>query len=152
MFDSFVSAGKSYAGTVSGSHQAKTSTKEIVVYEFAKAYVELHGKTIIGKTKDLWNLGKLKVLLKEAKFGEAVIKYLGCLNVLLVFNSTSETDSFTSNAPSFRWFNIMENWRGQVVAFERLAWLNIHGVLLHLSGNKTFDSVGRCFGKILHAS
>ncbi|MFS7933985.1 hypothetical protein Hanom_Chr05g00386191 [Helianthus anomalus] len=35
---------------------------------------------------------------------------------------------------------------------ERLAWFNIHGVLLHLAGNETFDSVGRCFGKVVHAS
>ncbi|MFS7981591.1 hypothetical protein Hanom_Chr10g00952771 [Helianthus anomalus] len=40
----------------------------------------------------------------------------------------------------------------QTFSFERIAWLNIHGVPLHLSGNETFDSIGRCFGKVIHAS
>ncbi|KAJ0520834.1 hypothetical protein HanIR_Chr10g0463781 [Helianthus annuus] len=94
----------------------------------------------------------MKVLMKEAKFGDAVIKYLGGLSILVVLKSTLEADSFRSTAPGFGWFNSMEIWRGQLVAFERVAWLNIYGVSLHLSGNETFDSVGRCFGKVLHAS
>ncbi|KAJ0457636.1 hypothetical protein HanIR_Chr15g0775961 [Helianthus annuus] len=42
-------------------------------------------------------------------------------------------------------------WKGHTVAFERLVWLKIHGVLLPLSDNKVFDSIGRGFGKIIHA-
>ncbi|MFS7947837.1 hypothetical protein Hanom_Chr06g00552871 [Helianthus anomalus] len=41
---------------------------------------------------------------------------------------------------------------GQSVAFERLVWLNIHSVPLLLSENETFDSMGRQFGKVIHAS
>ncbi|MFS7976922.1 putative RNA-binding domain superfamily [Helianthus anomalus] len=132
--------------------QEDNSSREVLVSEFAKAYVDLHGKAIIGKMKDLWTLRKMKVLMKEAKFGDAVIKYLDGLSILVVFKSTLEADNFRSTAPSFGWFNNMEIWRGQLVVFERLAWLNIYGVPLHLSGNETFDSVGRCFGKVLHAS
>ncbi|MFS7976919.1 hypothetical protein Hanom_Chr10g00898001 [Helianthus anomalus] len=136
----------------SSKEQEDNSSREVLVSEFAKAYVDLHGKAIIGKTKDLWTLRKMKVLMKEAKFGDAVIKYLDGLSILVVFKSTLEADNFRSTAPSFGWFNNMEIWRGQLVVFERLDWLNIYGVPLHLSGNETFDSVGRCFGKVLHAS
>ncbi|MFS7923165.1 hypothetical protein Hanom_Chr03g00257461 [Helianthus anomalus] len=57
-----------------------------------------------------------------------------------------------TEAPGFGWFNSVDIWKGQSVAFERIAWLNIHGVPLHLSGNEIFDSVGRCFGKVIHTS
>ncbi|KAF5814899.1 putative RNA recognition motif domain, nucleotide-binding alpha-beta plait domain superfamily [Helianthus annuus] len=149
---SFVSYGKSFASVVSGKPQSNSSLKEVVISKFAKAYTDLHGVAIVGKAKDLWTLRKMKVLMKEANYGESIIKYLGGLNILLVFKTTMEADSFRSNAPGFGWFESMEIWRGQSVAFERLAWLNIHGVPLHLSGNETFDSVGRVFGKVIHAS
>ncbi|MFS8021744.1 hypothetical protein Hanom_Chr16g01431001 [Helianthus anomalus] len=111
------------------------------------AYIELHGKAIIGKTKDLWTPRKLDILLKESKFRDTIIKYLGSLSVLIVFISYVKADCFRSKATGFGWFSSMDTWKGQSTAFERIAWLNIHGVPLHLSGNETFDSVGRCFGK-----
>ncbi|KAJ0482641.1 putative RNA recognition motif domain, nucleotide-binding alpha-beta plait domain superfamily [Helianthus annuus] len=151
-FGTFVSNTKSYAGVVSGNHHVNIKKMEVVVSEYAKAFVEFHGSAIIGKTKDLWTLRKLNILLKEANFGDSTIKYLGGLSVLIVFKSSFEADSFRSNAPGFGWFDYVEIWRGQTVAFERLAWLNIHGVPLHLAGNETFDSIGRCFGKVVHAS
>ncbi|KAJ0487510.1 putative RNA recognition motif domain, nucleotide-binding alpha-beta plait domain superfamily [Helianthus annuus] len=149
---SFVNKGISFADTVSGKSQGAGSEKEVTVSEYAKAYVEMHDKAIVGKMKDLWNLRKLDILLKEANFGDAVIKYLGGLNVMVVFRSSVEADNFRANSPGFGWFASVEIWKGQAIAFERLAWLNIHGVPLHLSGNETYDSVGRVFGKVIHAS
>ncbi|MFS7900419.1 putative RNA recognition motif domain, nucleotide-binding alpha-beta plait domain superfamily [Helianthus anomalus] len=40
-------------------------------------------QAIIGKTEDLWTLRKMKVLIKEGKFGDAVIKYLDGLSILV---------------------------------------------------------------------
>ncbi|KAM0030988.1 hypothetical protein Hdeb2414_s0017g00503391 [Helianthus debilis subsp. tardiflorus] len=150
-FNSFVLGGKSYASSLIGKHQPNPNRKEVVVSNFAKAYVELHGKTTIGKTKDLWTLRKLDLLLKEAKFGDSNIKYLGGLNVLVVFKINDKADSFRSEAPGFKRFSSVDIWNAQATTFERLAWLNIHGVPLHMSGNETFDSVGRYFGKVIHA-
>ncbi|KAJ0795816.1 putative RNA recognition motif domain, nucleotide-binding alpha-beta plait domain superfamily [Helianthus annuus] len=150
--NNFVTQGKSYASIVSGKHLPEARLNEVVVSKFAKAYTDLHGMAIVGKVKDLWTLRKLKVLLKEANFGGLTVKYVGGLSVLLVFKSKLESYSFRSSAPGFGWFESMETWRGQSVAFKRLVWLNIHRVPLHLSGNETFNSVGRCFGKVIHAS
>ncbi|KAJ0565796.1 putative RNA recognition motif domain, nucleotide-binding alpha-beta plait domain superfamily [Helianthus annuus] len=144
--------GSSYADMVSGKSIGAGGTKEVTVSEYAKAYAELYNKAIIGKMKDLWYLRKLDILLKEANFGNAVIKYIGGLNVMVVFQSPFEADSFRASSAGFGWFVSVELWMGQTIAFERLAWLNIYGVPLHLSGNETFDSVGRVFGKIIHAS
>ncbi|KAJ0609348.1 putative nucleotide-binding alpha-beta plait domain superfamily, RNA-binding domain superfamily [Helianthus annuus] len=151
-YGNYVSNGFYYAGVVAGKHQETGRRKEVVVFEFAKAYVELHGSAIIGKTKDLWTLRKLKIVMKEANYGDSIIKYLGGLNVFIVFKSSFEAESFRVDVLGFGWFNFVEIWRGQPVAFERLAWLKIYGIPLHLAGNETYDSVRRCFGKVIHAS
>ncbi|XP_022032259.1 uncharacterized protein LOC110933337 [Helianthus annuus] len=149
---SSVNKGSTYADMVTGKSISAGGTKEVKVSEFASAYVDLHNKVIVGKLKDLWYLRKLDILLKEANFGNAVIKYIGGLNVLVVFNSAFEADRFRASSAGFGWFVGVEIWKGQAIAFERMAWLNIHGVPLHLASNETYDSVGRVFGKVIHAS
>ncbi|MFS7973177.1 putative RNA-directed DNA polymerase [Helianthus anomalus] len=107
-FGNFLSSANIYAGIVSGNHQGIASKKGVVVSEYAKAFVELHGLAIIGKTKDLWTLRKLNIYLKEANFGDSTIKYLGGMNVLIVFKSSLVADNFRSNAPGFGWFISVE--------------------------------------------
>ncbi|XP_022002117.1 uncharacterized protein LOC110899536 [Helianthus annuus] len=149
----FAPSGKSYADVLSGNQQEVGIMKEVVASVFAKAFEELHGKAIIGRKRRIYGrFGKMNVLLKEEKYGDTTIKYLGGLSILLVFKSSFEADIFRADIPGFGWFDSVESWTGQMIAFERLAWLNIYGVPLHLSGNETFDSVGRCFGKVIHAS
>ncbi|MFS7930194.1 hypothetical protein Hanom_Chr04g00341231 [Helianthus anomalus] len=74
------------------------------------------------------------------------------MNVLMVFESSLEAGEFRSSAPGFGWFHNLEIWKGQSLALERIAWLNIHGVPLHLAKNEVFDSIGRTFGKVILAS
>ncbi|KAF5771814.1 hypothetical protein HanXRQr2_Chr13g0569311 [Helianthus annuus] len=153
-FNSSVSSSFSYVGAVSGFRQKQINVekcKEVVVSDFVKAFEDFHDKAIVGRVKDLWKLRKLSVLMKEADFRDLEIKYLGGMYVLIAFKSL-EADLFRANASNFGWFLNLDLWRGQVVAFERIAWLNIHRVLLHLSNNEVFDSVGRCFGTVIHAS
>ncbi|KAM0064292.1 hypothetical protein Hdeb2414_s0003g00101241 [Helianthus debilis subsp. tardiflorus] len=151
-FKTFVSSARSYVGTVAGEHLNQVKSKEVVVSEFVNAFDMFHNKATVGRVKDLWTLRKLNVLMNEAEFSGPNIKYLGGLNVLIVFKFAMEADLFRANAPGFGWFHNRELWKGQAIAFQRLAWLNIHGVPLHLSVNEVFDSIGRCFGKVIHAS
>ncbi|MFS7984736.1 hypothetical protein Hanom_Chr11g00990041 [Helianthus anomalus] len=71
---------------------------------------------------------------------------------MVVFPTSIESDVHRTNSAGFGWFTNVEIWMVQAIAFERLAWLNIHGVPIHLSNNETYDLVGRIFGKVLHAS
>ncbi|MFS7938980.1 hypothetical protein Hanom_Chr05g00446201 [Helianthus anomalus] len=87
--NSFVNKGKTFVDSVSSKFQGADSMKEVMVSEYAKAYVDLHGKAIVGNLKDLWNLRNLDIFLKEANFGDTVIKYIGGLNVLVVFRSSA---------------------------------------------------------------
>ncbi|MFS8016403.1 hypothetical protein Hanom_Chr15g01368301 [Helianthus anomalus] len=133
-FNNFITSNKTFAGMVAGSQQMKDNQKEVVVSEFVKPYKDLYDKAVIGRVKDLWTLRKMDVLLKEARHGDSNIKYLGGMVI---------------RCPGFR---VVYKCGGLAIAFERLTWLNIHVAPLHLAGNEVYDSIGRCFGKVIHTS
>ncbi|MFS8024144.1 hypothetical protein Hanom_Chr16g01459781 [Helianthus anomalus] len=43
-----------------------------------------------------------------------------------------------------------DTWEGQVMSFETIAWLRIHGVPVHLAENWVFDYVAGQFGTVVH--
>ncbi|MFS7913705.1 hypothetical protein Hanom_Chr02g00144791 [Helianthus anomalus] len=43
-------------------------------------------------------------------------------------------------------------WTGQSLPFERIAWLKVLGVRVHLAVDNIYDSIAGHFGKVLHAS
>ncbi|PWA73391.1 reverse transcriptase domain, Reverse transcriptase zinc-binding domain protein [Artemisia annua] len=47
-------------------------------------------------------------------------------------------------------FTSVTRWTGQSFGFERLAWLKVKGVPLHLLTNEVVDDVGGLFGKVVH--
>ncbi|MFS7966661.1 hypothetical protein Hanom_Chr09g00776431 [Helianthus anomalus] len=50
------------------------------------------------------------------------------------------------------WFSSLDSWNGQSLSFERLAWVRVHGLPIHLADNKVFDLIAGQFGKIVHGS
>ncbi|KAJ0785886.1 hypothetical protein HanOQP8_Chr02g0048471 [Helianthus annuus] len=48
------------------------------------------------------------------------------------------------------WFSKLVLWEGQSLSPERVAWLKIVGIPLHLSCPEVLNSVGEFFGKVLH--
>ncbi|KAL8205874.1 hypothetical protein R6Q57_009425 [Mikania cordata] len=68
-------------------------------------------------------------------------RYIGGLKVLLTFNSTTETKAFVKEKKDL-WssrFRYVEIWDGQCVEYDRVAWVKIHGVPVHLWDAKVFD-------------
>ncbi|MFS7952658.1 hypothetical protein Hanom_Chr07g00609431 [Helianthus anomalus] len=47
-------------------------------------------------------------------------------------------------------FSAITVWEGQTFSFERLAWLKVQGIPLHLLTNEFIDLVGGLFGMIVH--
>ncbi|KAI3716758.1 hypothetical protein L1987_67865 [Smallanthus sonchifolius] len=47
-----------------------------------------------------------------------------------------------------KFFNKLEIWDGQDIDFQRIAWIRIQGVPIHLWERQVFDKIGSCFGKI----
>ncbi|KAI3801833.1 hypothetical protein L1987_29950 [Smallanthus sonchifolius] len=50
------------------------------------------------------------------------------------------------------WFSSLERWSGQVLPFERIAWMKIRGVPLHLAENAVFNTIAAGYGKVVQPS
>ncbi|MFS7960136.1 hypothetical protein Hanom_Chr08g00699651 [Helianthus anomalus] len=70
--------------------------------------------------------------------------------VLASFKSGEDMERFFTlakdNKESFR---SVEKWVGQTMLFERIAWLRIQGIPLHLLDNSIINMIGGKFGKII---
>ncbi|KAF5754649.1 hypothetical protein HanRHA438_Chr17g0803791 [Helianthus annuus] len=146
--------GTSYKDSLMGSSKGSVQAEKIVVVsDFAKSFEDWFGRSLITRVADLTTLVKLDKLLSFEEGPKISLKYVGGLYMLLIFESSEEMYSFKDgNSFVKSWFSWLEIWNGQSLPFERIAWLKITGVSLHLLDVEVFDSVGRIFGKVIHAS
>ncbi|KAM0026322.1 hypothetical protein Hdeb2414_s0020g00556941 [Helianthus debilis subsp. tardiflorus] len=127
--------------------------KVVEVSGFVKPFEEWYNRSLIVRTHDLKTLVKLDKLLKSHDGPKVSLKYVGGLHMLLIFEDLEEMLQFKDFDLIVKvWFSWLEIWKGQSLHFERIAWLKIMGVPLHLVDIEIFDSVGRIFGKVVHAS
>ncbi|KAJ0682025.1 putative RNA recognition motif domain, nucleotide-binding alpha-beta plait domain superfamily [Helianthus annuus] len=75
------------------------------------------------------------------------------VEVLISFSDATKAFDFVQAAVLHmdRFTNIAL-WEGQSLGFERLAWLKVQGIPLHLLTNEIIDSVGGLFGRIVHGA
>ncbi|KAJ0539423.1 hypothetical protein HanHA300_Chr08g0286081 [Helianthus annuus] len=146
--------GTAYRDSLVGSlKKCSVEEKVLEISEFGKPNVEWINKSLIVRTADLSTLIKLDKLLASVIGVKVDFKYVGGFYLILNFDSKEELFYFKDEVPMVKsWFPWMEVWNGQSLPFERIAWLKITGVPLHLLHNEVFDSVGRMYGKIVHAS
>ncbi|KAF5777080.1 putative RNA recognition motif domain, nucleotide-binding alpha-beta plait domain superfamily [Helianthus annuus] len=144
-------AGKSVL-EAGGSKMADcTVSKVLIVPDRTLAFKEFFGVAVVERTVDLETLVDLDKLLRIAKVPYSRIQYLGRLSILISFgDETSSNKFFASRDVWGPWFSKLEAWKGQSLSLERVAWLNIHGIPLHLLEADVFRQVGEFFGKVLH--
>ncbi|KAF5803643.1 hypothetical protein HanXRQr2_Chr06g0273841 [Helianthus annuus] len=125
--------------------------KELEIQEETRAFPDLHGRDLIGRASDVTVLRKLKEACVEEGLGGFGIVYIGGLSVCLKFQNSEEASSMLLRHDTWKkWFTNLDIWEGQVLLFERIAWIKIHGVLIHLAENWVFDYVAGQFGSVVH--
>ncbi|KAF5789212.1 putative RNA recognition motif domain, nucleotide-binding alpha-beta plait domain superfamily [Helianthus annuus] len=146
--------GYSYRDSVLGNTgSSKVEDRVVEVSSFVKPFEDWFGRSLIVRTADLTTLIKLDKLISNPFGPKVSLRYVGGLFMLLVFSNPEEMCAFKDSNPNVKlWFSWMEVWKGQSLPFERIAWLKITGVPFHLAENEVFDSIGRIFGKVVHAS
>ncbi|KAJ0703869.1 hypothetical protein HanPI659440_Chr14g0556211 [Helianthus annuus] len=146
--------GTAYRDSLVGSSRGdKQEEKVVEVSSYVKPLGEWFEKSLIVRTTNLMTLFKLDKLILKVNGPKISFKYVGGLYMLLVFESSGEIIFFKDYNPYIKvWFSWLEVWKGQSLPFERIKWLKITGILLHLLDNEVFDSVGRVFSKVVHAS
>ncbi|KAJ0490746.1 hypothetical protein HanRHA438_Chr12g0571401 [Helianthus annuus] len=131
-------------------HVLKIEEKSVDVHVETSAFFFFQGRAVLGRVVDFQALIGLKEILKDVG---CKIYYTGGFNLLLVFKEDYEAIEFLDNKDTWvRWFSHLDMWSGQSGAFERIAWLKIIGVPVHLAENKVFDDVAGKFGKVVHRS
>ncbi|KAJ0451857.1 hypothetical protein HanRHA438_Chr15g0714711 [Helianthus annuus] len=129
----------------------QSSSNAIVIPERTLAFNELFGVAVVGRTVDLETLVDLDKLLKIAKVLYSRIQYLGGLSIIISFKDESSSASFLNARVVWGpWFSKLEAWKGQSLSLERVAWLNVQGIPLHLVEEGVFNLIGEMFGKVLY--
>ncbi|KAI3744982.1 hypothetical protein L1987_58081 [Smallanthus sonchifolius] len=77
------------------------------------------------------------------------VNYIGGLSVLVSFEDNNVATVVCKAAREMGGrFSSVDLWEGQVFCYERLAWLKLLGIPLHLISGEVFEAVGNAFGKV----
>ncbi|KAF5797839.1 hypothetical protein HanRHA438_Chr07g0296081 [Helianthus annuus] len=115
------------------------------------AFNDVIGVAVVGRAVDLETLVDMDRLLKIAKISYVRIQFLGGLSVLISFSEEESASKFIDSRGLWGpWFSKLEAWKGQSLPLERVAWLKMHGIPLHLLDVEVLMQVGELFGKVLH--
>ncbi|MFS8029387.1 hypothetical protein Hanom_Chr16g01521711 [Helianthus anomalus] len=73
---------------------------------------------------------------------------------MIVLKEKGQAIKFTKNSGD-EWEKIIvsaELWKGQDLIYERLVWVRVNGVPIHLRDVKTYNEIGGCFGRVVGSS
>ncbi|KAJ0669542.1 hypothetical protein HanPI659440_Chr17g0702331 [Helianthus annuus] len=144
------SAGGSSSGYV--PEVSSEVEKSLIVPDRTGAFKDLHEVAVVGRTVDLETLVDFDKLLRIAKISASNIQYLGGLSILSSFGEKSATSKFLDSRKIWGpWFSKLDVWSGQCLPLERVAWLRVVGIPLHLFDPETLTGIGELFGKVLYA-
>ncbi|KAJ0568193.1 putative RNA recognition motif domain, nucleotide-binding alpha-beta plait domain superfamily [Helianthus annuus] len=146
-FDTFVNGSRSFSDMLTGIERIRTVT----VGDHVRAFSGLHGKAVVARLIDLEALKSIYLILNDICPGKGKVQYLGGLSVLISFEDEKLVTSFMNDAREMLGrFSSLELWEGQTFGFERLAWIKMVGIPLHLIHSDVIDSIGNAYGKIVH--
>ncbi|KAJ0600726.1 hypothetical protein HanIR_Chr03g0120451 [Helianthus annuus] len=124
--------------------------KTFLIQEDFKINEHGFGKAVIAVMKDLKALKEAGNTISDLMAGAGVIQYVGGRSIMVSFNCSEEVDRFCLlSKDKSEIFQSVEKWSGQSLPFERIAWLRIQGIPLHLLQNEVLNGIGEKFGKII---
>ncbi|KAK9047902.1 hypothetical protein SSX86_033136 [Deinandra increscens subsp. villosa] len=148
-------AGPSLEPSVTGAWSFKDMLmgKSLDIDNSVNAFSSLHGRAVVAKMVNVSELKKIYVFLNDICPGNGKVQYLGGLDLLISFDEDSLAQNFLSTIKSMKEsFSNVRIWEGQSLGFERVAWLKVQGLPLHLVTNEVINAVGDMFGKVVHSA
>ncbi|KAJ0770504.1 putative RNA recognition motif domain, nucleotide-binding alpha-beta plait domain superfamily [Helianthus annuus] len=125
--------------------------KSINIDSNVNAFSTLHGRAVVTRMIDVEALKNIYVILNDICPGSGKVQYLGGLDLLISFEDAEKAVDFRCVAVSLKdKFAIVSSWEGQSLGFERLAWVKVQGIPLHLLLNEVIDEIGGLIGKVVH--
>ncbi|KAJ0479555.1 hypothetical protein HanIR_Chr13g0621341 [Helianthus annuus] len=128
----------------------EANVEEIRVDAGVSAMISRHHRVVVARVRDFDALVLIRKLLLEAGFGEVEVQYVGGFNILIVFGNVESVLAFQNREEVWKdWFSYMDIWLGQALAFERVAWLRVHGVPLHLFCDEVVNVICKKYGTVV---
>ncbi|KAM0063364.1 hypothetical protein Hdeb2414_s0003g00090061 [Helianthus debilis subsp. tardiflorus] len=146
----FTQGGRSFLETLTGRRSGDKETRVVHVEDGTVAYQQSHGRALIFRMLDLDALKRINPILKDLGAKEFKVQFLGGLSVMVTLKNKEEAEKVLMAAKEeVGRFSSICVWEGQSLAYERLAWLKIKGLPLHLMRREAIDRVGEVFRKII---
>ncbi|GJR94726.1 RNA-directed DNA polymerase, eukaryota, partial [Tanacetum coccineum] len=101
---------------------------------------------VMGKVKDLHSIPNLMILLAKEGFPEVKVSYLGGLWVLLELVNVATCKKLAQHIGVNSWFSVIQPAMADFVCEERVVWVDIEGIPLHLWSRDTFIKIGSKWG------
>ncbi|KAI3683159.1 hypothetical protein L1987_83659 [Smallanthus sonchifolius] len=115
--------------------------------------VQWYDKSVWGKTIDVTQLCCLRKSLDRGGLKDVKIRYLGGLHVLITFKNYTEAIALVEGR--YNWAHVFSNlevWMGQEYSYERIVWIKIFGVPVHLWEAHVFDKIATLIGTVVAPS
>ncbi|XP_022003420.1 uncharacterized protein LOC110900868 [Helianthus annuus] len=151
-----VKNGRSYSEVVKGNEVTKKGEVKTVIAEERIAIYPDHCmmRAVIIELKNVLALKEIRRMLDDGGYSMYPVSYLGGLKCMVVFKTKREAVEFLDNSGYGR-DQLVESaslWTGQDMQYDRLIWLRITGIPIHLRDSKLYDMVGGCFGRVVGES
>ncbi|GJR80795.1 RNA-directed DNA polymerase, eukaryota [Tanacetum coccineum] len=104
---------------------------------------------VIGEAKQFMSIQKLPTILSKEGFPNVKLTYLGGLWVMMESSSLITKEKFLQHVGVVSWFNSLSNAQPDFVSKERIVWVDIEGVPLHLWSHSTFTKIDSKWGELL---
>ncbi|KAF5805251.1 putative RNA recognition motif domain, nucleotide-binding alpha-beta plait domain superfamily [Helianthus annuus] len=129
---------------------------KVVTVEGKGSLYPIHciGRSIIGSTKTIMSVRKVRLVLDEVGLTEVGLSFVGGLTYMLTFSDKmSAARGMETYSETFH--NIFSKfylWNGEDIPYSRLATIYISGVPFVIRDNNLFDDIGGLFGSIIQPS
>ncbi|KAM0021196.1 putative RNA recognition motif domain, nucleotide-binding alpha-beta plait domain superfamily [Helianthus debilis subsp. tardiflorus] len=131
----------------------RTAEVCIEIADETSAFKELIGNALVGRCKDLPILRNLNKYLSETSYKGVSLTYTGGLYMFIRFADEELCSKFLLDYQTWKdWFRSLDPWECQPLPFERIAWVRVSGVPMHLADNDVINNIAEHFGKIVHGS
>ncbi|GJS80758.1 RNA-directed DNA polymerase, eukaryota, partial [Tanacetum coccineum] len=100
------------------------------------------GNYVMGEVKQFSSINTLYVILSNEGFPNAKVVYLGRLWVMIELTSSKSKAKFLKHVGVASWFNCLSNAQSDFVSRDRIVWVDIEGVPMHVWSSTTFHKIG----------
>ncbi|KAF5805004.1 putative RNA recognition motif domain, nucleotide-binding alpha-beta plait domain superfamily [Helianthus annuus] len=153
---SYVQEGRSFADMLRRNNENQHNGAKVVNVKGKGSLYPLHciGRSIIGDTKEVMSIGKVRLFLEEADLTDVGLSYVGGVTFLLTFKDKPiALECMNSHSALFnKIFSKFYLWTGEDIPFYRVATINIVGVPFIIRDSSIFDRIGGLFGEVIKQS